>query len=58
MPQAFTFDDLYLHRKITDVHCGLAREAAVCTVRSVDREQDGYDSCLWLFPWTVPRPAH
>jgi dipeptidyl aminopeptidase/acylaminoacyl peptidase len=50
MPQPFSFDDLYLHRKVTDVHCGLAREAAVCTVRSADREQDGYDSCLWLFP--------
>ena len=50
MPQAFQFEDLYLHRKLSEVHCIAPLETAACTVRSVDREQDGYDSCIWAFP--------
>lgn len=44
----FTVEDLYLHRKVTEACCG--PEAAACAVKSVDRENDGYQSHLWLFP--------
>ena len=50
MPQAFQFDDLYLHRKPSEIHCIASVQAAACTVRAVDREQDGYTSCIWAFP--------
>jgi dipeptidyl aminopeptidase/acylaminoacyl peptidase len=39
---------LYLHQKLTDVHC--AGGLAAATVRSVDRDNDQYLSCIWAFP--------
>ncbi|MBI5275955.1 MAG: S9 family peptidase [Burkholderiales bacterium] len=50
MKQPFTVDDLYLHRKITEIHCTEGPPTAACTVRSVDRGNDGYISRLWAFP--------
>ncbi|MBC5766128.1 TolB family protein [Ramlibacter albus] len=50
MPQAFSVDDLYLHKRITELHTVRGKEVAACTVRSVDRENDKYTSCIWAFP--------
>ena len=50
MTQAFQLDDLYLHRKIDGLDCRRGVPSVVCAVRSVDRENDKYDSCLWVFP--------
>lgn len=50
MPQAFSVDDLYLHQRITELHCTDSRQEAAAVVRSVDRESDGYLSCIWSFP--------
>ena len=47
MHQPFTVDDLYLHQKITEIHCAQDPEFAACTVRSVDRESNGYISRIW-----------
>ncbi|MDB5929026.1 MAG: peptidase [Polaromonas sp.] len=46
---SFTIQDLFLHQKLTDLHClpGLGQAAA--TVQSVDREGDTYASCIWAF---------
>ncbi|MDB5895648.1 MAG: peptidase, partial [Rhodoferax sp.] len=38
------------HQKISDIHCSPVAETAACTVRSVDRDKDGYASFIWLFP--------
>ena len=45
----FTVDDLYLHRKITEVHAVRGSEHVVATVRAADRENDRYTSSLWSF---------
>jgi dipeptidyl aminopeptidase/acylaminoacyl peptidase len=45
----FSPEDLYLHQKVTDLHCIPALDLAAATVRSVDREKDGYVSCIWAF---------
>ena len=47
MTQPFTVADLYLHRKITELDAAPDGAAVACTVRSVDREQDDYVSCIW-----------
>lgn len=49
MRQPFQISDLYLHQKITEIHCASGQNIAACTVRSVDREQDGYVSCIWSY---------
>jgi dipeptidyl aminopeptidase/acylaminoacyl peptidase len=46
----FQVEDLYLHRKITDAACAPGSDVAACVVKAVDRENDGYQSHLWLFP--------
>jgi dipeptidyl aminopeptidase/acylaminoacyl peptidase len=46
----FTAEDLYLHRKISAVSCAPGKEIAVCAVKSVDRDNDGYETRLWQFP--------
>ncbi len=50
MTQPFQPDDLYLHQKLGDLHCLPGLDVAVATVRSVDRDQDRYQSCVWTFP--------
>ncbi|WP_186510706.1 S9 family peptidase [Caenimonas sedimenti] len=45
--QPFTVDDLYLHQKISEIHCTEAPTLAACTVRSVDRESNTYISRIW-----------
>src|SRR4051812_26669219 len=50
MPTPFKTEDLFLHRKITGLHCAPGWPVAVCSVRSVNRDQDSYHSCLWTFP--------
>lgn len=47
MPQPFTVEDLYLHRKVTGLEAAPDGRSVTCTVRSVDREQDDYVSRLW-----------
>jgi dipeptidyl aminopeptidase/acylaminoacyl peptidase len=46
----FTVEDLYLHRKVTDACCAPNSDTVACVVKSVDRENDGYQSHLWEFP--------
>lgn len=50
MPQPFTPDDLYLHRKATDIAIAPDGREAACTVRSVDRENDQYTFAIWRVP--------
>jgi dipeptidyl aminopeptidase/acylaminoacyl peptidase len=45
----FEIDDLYLHRKITEVHCTQDPPEAACTVRSVNRDEDKYESRIWVY---------
>ena len=45
----FEVEDLYLQRLITQLHCAPAQEQAVCAVRSVDRENNAYQTKLWVF---------
>ena len=47
MPQPFTVEDLYLHRKVGRVHCVAASERAVCTASSIDRDGDAQRTYLW-----------
>lgn len=51
MAQAFTVEDLYLHRKITELDCSARGDAtlAACSVRSVDRANDKYLTHIWTF---------
>jgi dipeptidyl aminopeptidase/acylaminoacyl peptidase len=49
MTKPFSVDDLYLHKKITELDCAGAEALAACTVRSVDRDQDAYVSCIWAY---------
>ena len=50
MRQPFSIDDLYLHQHVADLHCTPVHDTAVCTVVSVNREEDGELSCIWCFP--------
>ena len=50
MKSAFSVEDLYLHKKITEVAVSPAGDRAVCTVRTVDREANDYRSALWSVP--------
>lgn len=50
MHQPFTVDDLYLHRKITEIHCTQEPPLAACTVRSADRDSNDYVSRIWGYP--------
>ena len=43
----FTPQDLFLHQRVTDVHCVSGLDLAAAAVRSVDRGQDNYQSCIW-----------
>lgn len=57
MRQPFSIQDLYLHRRVADLHCASSSDAAVCTVTSVDREEDGETSCIWCFPLDGSTPS-
>lgn len=50
MSQAFTVQDLFLHRKATEIDAAPDGQSVACTVRSVDQEQDDYVSCIWSLP--------
>ncbi|CAN7464024.1 hypothetical protein [Acidovorax sp. LjRoot117] len=45
----FQVDDLYLHMKITELHCTARLQRAVCAVQSVDRKKNDYQSKLWMY---------
>jgi dipeptidyl aminopeptidase/acylaminoacyl peptidase len=45
----FSPQDLFLHQKITHLHCVPGLDLAAAAVRSVDRENDQYRSCIWAF---------
>jgi dipeptidyl aminopeptidase/acylaminoacyl peptidase len=47
MTQPFTVEDLYLHQKVTQLDAAPDGSRIACTVRSVDRDQDDYISCIW-----------
>ena len=48
--QNFTIHDLYLHQRVTELHCVPALAMAAATVHSVDESGDKYRSCIWRFP--------
>lgn len=45
--RAFTVDDLFLHSKVMDIDGARDHDFVACTVRSVDRKQNSYGSCIW-----------
>ena len=47
MTQPFTTEDLFLHQKVQELDAAPDGAAVACTVRSVDRQQDQYISCIW-----------
>src|SRR5687767_14227535 len=48
MPQKhFQVEDLYLHQKVTELDAAPDGQAVACTVRSIDREANDYQSCIW-----------
>ncbi len=47
MTKPFTVEDLYLHRKVTELQCSADGSRIACTVKSIDREEDEYVSCIW-----------
>ncbi|MDB5742965.1 MAG: peptidase, partial [Polaromonas sp.] len=51
---AFTTQDLFLHQKLTELHCAPGVDLAAATVRSVDQASDAYVSCIWAFSADSP----
>ena len=49
MPQPFTAEDLYLHRRVNSLHCVDGADRAVCSISSIDREGDAQRTYLWQF---------
>jgi dipeptidyl aminopeptidase/acylaminoacyl peptidase len=49
MEKQFSVEDLYLHQKVTELACSPGSSRVAATVRSVDRENDKYLSCIWAF---------
>ncbi|MCE3270143.1 MAG: family peptidase [Ramlibacter sp.] len=43
----FEPEDLYLHQKVTELDAAPDGQSVACTVRSVDRDNDDYLSCIW-----------
>jgi hypothetical protein len=46
----FSIDDLYLHKKVTELHCFSGGYEVAAGVLSIDREANQYISNLWIFP--------
>ncbi|MDB5886985.1 MAG: peptidase [Polaromonas sp.] len=46
----FTVQDLYLHQRISELHCVPGLDMAVAAVQSVEQSGNNYLSCLWTFP--------
>jgi dipeptidyl aminopeptidase/acylaminoacyl peptidase len=57
MKKQFDVQDLYLHRKVTELACHPESRRVAATVRSVDRENDKYLSCIWSFDLDGSAPA-
>jgi dipeptidyl aminopeptidase/acylaminoacyl peptidase len=59
----FTIDDLHRHRKVLEVAVAPAGDEIACTVRSVEREHNGYRYALWRVPldgsppWELTAPG-
>ena len=49
MPQPFTVEDLYLHRRVNSLHCAAVAERAVAGISSIDREGNAQRTYLWQF---------
>ena len=47
MPSPFSVEDLYLHRKVTELAAAPDGGSLACTVRFVDREKDDYVTRIW-----------
>jgi len=56
MTLSFSADDLYLHRKVTEIKCPADATVAACTVRSVDRVNDCYRTSIWSVPLADGEP--
>ena len=46
----FQPDDIYLHLKISEMEGSPTAECVACTIRSVDRDNNGYRTKIWAFP--------
>ncbi|MDP9044011.1 MAG: S9 family peptidase [Pseudomonadota bacterium] len=49
MTAPFTVQDLYLHKRVTSLHCVPGLDRPVCVVSSIDREGDAPRTELWQF---------
>lgn len=56
MTQSFSVADLYLHHKVSELDPSPDGEIVACTVRSIDRENDAYLSCIWAVAVTGGAP--
>ncbi|MDB5856981.1 MAG: hypothetical protein JWQ76_670 [Ramlibacter sp.] len=57
MKKQFSVEDLYLHRKVTELACRPGDTRITAVVRSVDRDDDKYVSCLWDHDLNGARPV-
>jgi dipeptidyl aminopeptidase/acylaminoacyl peptidase len=59
LSKPFSVGDLYLFQRVMDVHCtdGPGLRTAACTVKSADRDLDGYVSHIWCFPLDGSAPT-
>lgn len=49
MTERFHIEDIFLHRKLSEIACHPTQALLACTVSSADREEDAYRSRLWRF---------
>lgn len=50
MSQSFQVEDLFLHQRVTELEAAPDGRSVTCTVRSVQRDDDKYVSCIWSLP--------
>lgn len=50
MPHSFDAECIFLHQRISELHCIPHLDLAVATVQRADRDSDGNVSAIWLFP--------
>ena len=56
MTKPFTVEDLYLHHNVRELDATPDGRQVACTVRTVDREQDAYVSCIWAIATDASAP--
>ncbi|MEQ6436420.1 S9 family peptidase [Comamonas sp. w2-DMI] len=56
MPKNFVPQDIELEKIITAINVNVEKEIAVCAVKAIDTESDGYFSTLWEFSLNGKHP--